>query len=555
VAKAKFERTKPHVNIGTIGHIDHGKTTLTAAITKVLHDKYPDLNEASAFDQIDKAPEEKARGITISIAHVEYQTENRHYAHVDCPGHADYIKNMITGAAQMDGAILVVAATDGPMPQTKEHVLLARQVGVPYIVVALNKADMVDDEEILELVELEVRELLSEYEFPGDDVPVVRVSALKALEGDAEWGDKLMELMNAVDTAIPEPQREVDKPFLMPVEDVFTITGRGTVVTGRVERGIVKVNEEVEIVGIRPSSTKTTVTGVEMFRKLLDQGQAGDNVGLLLRGIKREDVERGQVVVKPGSITPHTNFEGSVYILSKDEGGRHTPFFNNYRPQFYFRTTDVTGVVTLPAGTEMVMPGDNTEMTVELIQPIAMEEGLRFAIREGGRTVGAGRVTKIIKKHLPTGGGTPLCRRPSSGGRAMWARTPIPLGPDRMRSGPPGVPQLRTDTDRQEQKTAMAGQKIRIRLKAYDHEAIDASARRIVDTVTKTGARVVGPVPLPTEKNVYCVIRSPHKYKDSREHFEMRTHKRLIDILDPTPKTVDALMRIDLPASVDVNIQ
>ncbi|RBY76326.1 elongation factor Tu [Geodermatophilus sp. TF02-6] len=397
MAKAKFERTKPHVNIGTIGHIDHGKTTLTAAITKVLHDKYPDLNAVSAFDQIDKAPEEKARGITISIAHVEYQTENRHYAHVDCPGHADYIKNMITGAAQMDGAILVVAATDGPMPQTKEHVLLARQVGVPYIVVALNKADMVDDEEILELVELEVRELLSEYEFPGDDVPVVRVSALKALEGDAEWGDRLMELMNAVDTAIPEPQREVDKPFLMPVEDVFTITGRGTVVTGRVERGVVKVSEEVEIVGIRPSSTKTTVTGVEMFRKLLDQGQAGDNVGLLLRGIKREDVERGQVVVKPGSITPHTNFEGSVYILSKDEGGRHTPFFNNYRPQFYFRTTDVTGVVTLPAGTEMVMPGDNTEMTVELIQPIAMEEGLRFAIREGGRTVGAGRVTKIIK--------------------------------------------------------------------------------------------------------------------------------------------------------------
>lgn len=395
MAKAKFERTKPHVNIGTIGHIDHGKTTLTAAITKVLHDKYPNLNEASAFDQIDKAPEEKARGITISIAHVEYQTENRHYAHVDCPGHADYIKNMITGAAQMDGAILVVAATDGPMPQTKEHVLLARQVGVPYIVVALNKADMVDDEEILELVELEVRELLSEYEFPGDDLPVVRVSALKALEGDAEWGDKLMELMDAVDTAIPEPVREIDKPFLMPVEDVFTITGRGTVVTGRVERGIVKVSEEIEIVGIRPTSSKTTVTGVEMFRKLLDQGQAGDNVGLLLRGIKREDVERGQVIVKPGSITPHTNFEGSVYILSKDEGGRHTPFFNNYRPQFYFRTTDVTGVVTLPAGTEMVMPGDNTEMSVELIQPIAMEEGLRFAIREGGRTVGAGRVVKI----------------------------------------------------------------------------------------------------------------------------------------------------------------
>ena len=397
MAQAKFERTKPHVNIGTIGHIDHGKTTLTAAITKVLHDKYPDLNPFTPFDQIDKAPEEKARGITISIAHVEYQTENRHYAHVDCPGHADYIKNMITGAAQMDGAILVVAATDGPMPQTKEHVLLARQVGVPYIVVALNKADMVDDEEILELVELEVRELLSEYEFPGDDVPVVRVSALKALEGDAEWSEKLMELMNAVDTAIPEPVRDTEKPFLMPIEDVFTITGRGTVVTGRVERGIVKVSEEIEIVGIREGSTKTTVTGVEMFRKLLDQGQAGDNVGLLLRGIKREDVERGQVVVKPGSITPHTNFEGSVYILSKDEGGRHTPFFNNYRPQFYFRTTDVTGVVDLPEGTEMVMPGDNTEMSVQLIQPIAMEEGLRFAIREGGRTVGAGRVTKINK--------------------------------------------------------------------------------------------------------------------------------------------------------------
>ncbi|HEX5016725.1 MAG TPA: elongation factor Tu [Actinomycetes bacterium] len=397
MAKAKFERTKPHVNIGTIGHIDHGKTTLTAAITKVLHDKYPDLNEASAFDMIDKAPEERERGITISIAHVEYQTEARHYAHVDCPGHADYIKNMITGAAQMDGAILVVAATDGPMPQTKEHVLLARQVGVPSIVVALNKADMVDDEEILELVELEVRELLSEYEYPGDDIPIVKVSALKALEGDAEWGEKIVELMNAVDESIPTPERETDKPFLMPVEDVFTITGRGTVVTGRIERGIVKVNEDVEIVGIRPESTKTTVTGIEMFRKLLDEGQAGENVGLLIRGIKREDVERGQVVVKPGTTTPHTNFEANVYILSKDEGGRHTPFFNNYRPQFYFRTTDVTGVVTLPEGTEMVMPGDNTEMSVELIQPVAMDEGLRFAIREGGRTVGAGRVTKITK--------------------------------------------------------------------------------------------------------------------------------------------------------------
>jgi elongation factor Tu len=397
VAKAKFERTKPHVNIGTIGHIDHGKTTLTAAITRVLHDKFPELNKASAFDQIDKAPEERQRGITISIAHVEYQTEARHYAHVDCPGHADYIKNMITGAAQMDGAILVVAATDGPMPQTKEHVILARQVGVPYIVVALNKADMVEDEELLELVEMEVRELLTSYEFPGDDLPVVRVSALKALEGDKEWGDKLMELMDAVDTAIPEPERAVDQPFLMPIEDVFTITGRGTVVTGRIERGVLNVNQEVEVVGIRPTSAKTTVTSIEMFNKMLDSGQAGDNAALLLRGLKRDDVERGQVVVKPGSITPHTEFEGQAYILSKDEGGRHTPFYNNYRPQFYFRTTDVTGVVSLPEGTEMVMPGDNTEMKVDLIQPIAMEEGLKFAIREGGRTVGAGRVVKILK--------------------------------------------------------------------------------------------------------------------------------------------------------------
>ncbi|KDN20742.1 MULTISPECIES: elongation factor Tu [Amycolatopsis] len=397
MAKAKFERTKPHVNIGTIGHVDHGKTTLTAAITKVLHDKYPELNESRAFDQIDNAPEEKQRGITINISHVEYQTEKRHYAHVDAPGHADYIKNMITGAAQMDGAILVVAATDGPMPQTREHVLLARQVGVPYIVVALNKADMVDDEEILELVELEVRELLSSQEFPGDDAPVVRVSGLKALEGDEKWSEAVLELMSAVDDNVPDPVRELDKPFLMPIEDVFTITGRGTVVTGRVERGQINVNEEVEIVGIREKSTKTTVTGVEMFRKLLDSGQAGDNVGLLVRGIKREDVERGQVVVKPGTTTPHTDFEGRVYILSKDEGGRHTPFFNNYRPQFYFRTTDVTGVVTLPEGTEMVMPGDNTDISVQLIQPVAMDEGLRFAIREGGRTVGAGQVTKIIK--------------------------------------------------------------------------------------------------------------------------------------------------------------
>ena len=396
MAKAKFERTKPHVNIGTIGHVDHGKTTLTAAITKVLHDKYPTLNESRAFDQIDNAPEERQRGITINISHVEYQTEKRHYAHVDAPGHADYIKNMITGAAQMDGAILVVAATDGPMPQTREHVLLARQVGVPYILVALNKSDMVEDEELLELVEMEVRELLAAQDF-DEDAPVVRVSALKALEGDATWVKSVEELMEAVDESIPDPVRETDKPFLMPVEDVFTITGRGTVVTGRVERGVINVNEEVEIVGIRPTTTKTTVTGVEMFRKLLDQGQAGDNVGLLLRGIKREDVERGQVVVKPGTTTPHTEFEGQVYILSKDEGGRHTPFFNNYRPQFYFRTTDVTGVVTLPEGTEMVMPGDNTDISVVLIQPVAMDEGLRFAIREGGRTVGAGRVTKIIK--------------------------------------------------------------------------------------------------------------------------------------------------------------
>ena len=397
MAKAKFERTKPHVNIGTIGHIDHGKTTLTAAITKVLHDAYPTLNEASAFDQIDKAPEERQRGITISIAHVEYQTESRHYAHVDCPGHADYIKNMITGAAQMDGAILVVAATDGPMPQTREHVLLARQVGVPALVVALNKCDMVDDEELIELVEMEVRELLSEYEFDGDNIPVVRVAAFPALQGDEKWGQSVLELMAAVDESIPTPERETDKPFLMPVEDVFTITGRGTVITGRIERGIVKVNEEVEIIGIRDVAQKSTVTGVEMFRKLLDEGQAGENVGLLLRGTKREDIERGMVVIKPGTTTPHTNFEANVYILSKDEGGRHTPFFNNYRPQFYFRTTDVTGVVTLPEGTEMVMPGDNTEMSVELIQPIAMDEGLRFAIREGGRTVGAGRVTKITK--------------------------------------------------------------------------------------------------------------------------------------------------------------
>ena len=397
MAKQKFERTKPHVNVGTMGHIDHGKTTLTAAITKVLHDRNPSV-QFTAFDQIDKAPEEKARGITIAIAHVEYETDKRHYAHVDMPGHADYIKNMITGAAQVDGAILVVSAADGPMPQTREHVLLARQVGVPSIVVALNKADMVDDEELLDLVELEVRELLNEYEFDGDNTPIVRVSALKALEGDPEAAEGVLRLMDAVDEYIPEPQRDIDRPFLMSIEDVMTITGRGTVVTGRIEQGQVKVGDDVEIVGLRPTQ-KTVVTGVEMFHKLLDTGQAGDNVGVLLRGIERTDLERGQVLAKPGSITPHTKFEAQVYVLSKDEGGRHTPFFNGYRPQFYFRTTDVTGSVTLPAGVEMCMPGDNVKVTVELMpdSPIAMEENLRFAIREGGKTVGSGVVTKILE--------------------------------------------------------------------------------------------------------------------------------------------------------------
>src|ERR1700736_5033924 len=395
MAKQKFERTKPHLNIGTIGHIDHGKTTLTAAITKVMAERDPKNNNFIAFDQIDKAPEEKQRGITINIAHVEYETDKRHYAHVDMPGHADYIKNMITGAAQVDGAILVVSAADGPMPQTREHVLLARQVGVPSIVVALNKADMVDDEELLDLVELEVRELLTAQEFPGDDAPVIRVSALKALEGDKEWEEKIIELMEAVDSFVPEPVRETDKPFLMPIEDVFTIQGRGTVVTGKVEQGRVKVGDEVEIVGLRPTA-KTVCTGVEMFRKLLDEGQAGDNIGALLRGTKKEEVERGQVLCKPGSITPHTNFEAQVYVLTKDEGGRHKPFFDNYRPQFYFRTTDVTGTIKLAEGKEMVMPGDNTEMVVELIAPIAMEKTIRFAIREGGKTVGAGRVAEIL---------------------------------------------------------------------------------------------------------------------------------------------------------------
>ena len=394
MAKAKFERSKPHVNIGTIGHVDHGKTTLTAAISKVLSDR--GLAEKVDFENIDQAPEERERGITINTAHIEYQTASRHYAHVDCPGHADYVKNMITGAAQMDGAILVVSAADGPMPQTREHILLARQVGVPYIVVFLNKVDMVDDEELLELVEMEVRELLTEYSFPGDDIPIIKGSALGALNGEAQWEDRIMELMDAVDSYIPTPERPVDQAFLMPIEDVFTITGRGTVVTGRVERGIVKVGEEVEIVGIKPTA-KTTVTGVEMFRKLLDSGQAGDNIGALLRGTKKEEVERGQVLAKPGSVSPHTSFKSEVYVLTKDEGGRHTPFFTGYKPQFYFRTTDITGEVNLPDGVEMVMPGDNIEMTVQLIHPIAMEEGLRFAIREGGRTVASGVVATIVK--------------------------------------------------------------------------------------------------------------------------------------------------------------
>jgi elongation factor Tu len=395
VAKEKFERNKPHVNVGTIGHIDHGKTTLTAAITKVLSEKYG--GQSMSFDEIDNAPEEKERGITIATSHVEYETENRHYAHVDCPGHADYVKNMITGAAQMDGAILVVSAADGPMPQTREHILLARQVNVPYVIVFMNKTDMVDDEELLELVEVEVRELLSEYDFPGDDVPVIQGSALKALEGDADQIEKIVELAAALDSYIPQPERPLDKPFLMPVEDVFSITGRGTVATGRIEQGVVHTGDTVEIVGIHPETASTVVTGVEMFRKILDEGQAGDNVGCLLRGVGREDIERGQVLCKPGSITPHTKFKAQVYCLKKEEGGRHTPFFNGYRPQFYFRTTDVTGVANLPEGTEMVMPGDNVEMTVELIQPIAMDEGLRFAIREGGRTVGSGVVTEVVE--------------------------------------------------------------------------------------------------------------------------------------------------------------
>ena len=505
MAKAKFERTKPHVNVGTIGHVDHGKTTLTAAITKVL--SFKNFASFVSYDKIDKAPEERERGITIATAHVEYQTDNRHYAHVDCPGHADYVKNMITGAAQMDGAILVVSAADGPMPQTREHILLARQVGVPYIVVYMNKVDMVDDPELIELVELEIRELLSKYQFPGDKTPIVKGSALKALQSEskdinAPEYKSILELMAAVDSYIPQPKRDIDKPYLMPLEDVFSIAGRGTVVTGRIERGIVKVGDEIEIVGIKPTQ-KTVVTGVEMFRKLLDQGEAGDNVGVLLRGIKKEDVERGMVLAKPGSITPHTKFKAEAYILTKEEGGRHTPFFKGYRPQFYFRTTDVTGVVTLAEGVEMVMPGDNMTCSVELITPIAMDKGLRFAIREGGRTVGAGVITEVIEI------------------REGYAVT----------------------------------QKIRIRLKGYDHRLLDQSAVEIMDTAKRTGAKVSGPIPLPTRINRWTVLRSPHVDKKSREQFEIRTHKRLMDILDPTPQTVDALMKLDLAAGVDVEIK
>jgi elongation factor Tu len=499
VSKEKFERTKPHVNVGTIGHVDHGKTTLTAAITKVMAEA--NGGEVKAFDQIDNAPEERERGITIATSHVEYESPARHYAHVDCPGHADYVKNMITGAAQMDGAILVCSAADGPMPQTREHILLSRQVGVPYILVYMNKADQVDDAELLELVEMEIRELLDSYDFPGDDTPIVIGSALKALEGDtSDIGvPSIIKLVEEMDKYIPEPERAIDGDFLMPVEDVFSISGRGTVVTGRIERGIVKVGEELEIVGIKDTAT-TTCTGVEMFRKLLDEGRAGDNVGVLLRGTKREEVERGQVLAKPKSITPHTKFECEVYILSKDEGGRHTPFFSNYRPQFYFRTTDVTGACDLPEGVEMVMPGDNIKMTVSLIAPIAMEDGLRFAIREGGRTVGAGVVSRVVN-------------------------------------------------------IDMSNQRIRIRLKAFDHRLIDQSAAEIVETAKRTGAQVRGPIPLPTRKERFTILISPHVNKDARDQYEIRTHKRLMDIVDPTDKTVDALMKLDLAAGVDVQIK
>ncbi len=500
MAKEKFERSKPHVNMGTIGHIDHGKTTLTAAITKVLAKTNPKV-QFRAFDSIDNAPEERERGITIAVAHVEYETANRHYAHIDCPGHADYIKNMITGAAQMDGAILVVAATDGPMPQTREHILLARQVGVPYIVVFLNKCDAVEDPELLELVELEVRELLKSYQFPGDKVPVIRGSALKALEGDAKWEKSILELMEAVDKSVPLPQRDVDKPFAMPIEDIFSISGRGTVVTGRVERGKVKVGEEVEIVGFRPT-LKRVVTGVEMFRKLLDEGIAGDNIGLLLRGTEKDDVERGQVICKPGSITPHTKFKAEAYILTKEEGGRHTPFFTGYRPQFYFRTTDVTGDVKLPPRRGDGDAGGQHEC--------------------GDRADHAGGAGEGAALRHPR-------RRPHRRRRRRHRDHRVTLCP--------------------------TGEKIRIRLKAYDHRILDQSTREIVETAKRTGAEVAGPIPLPTTINRWTVLRSPHVDKKSREQFEMRTHKRLIDILEPTPDTVDALMKLDLPPGVDVEIK
>ena len=555
MSKEKFERDKPHVNVGTIGHIDHGKTTLTAAITKTL--STVGGAEAQSFAEIDNAPEEKERGITIATSHVEYETENRHYAHVDCPGHADYVKNMITGAAQMDGAILVVSAADGVMPQTREHILLARQVNVPHVVVFLNKIDQVDDDELVELVEEEVKELLNEYDFPGDDTPIIKGSALKALEGDEEAQKAVFELAAALDSYIPEPVRELDKPFLMPIEDIFSITGRGTVATGRVEQGIVNTGDEVEIVGIH-DTTKTVVTGVEMFRKLLDEGQAGDNIGALLRGTKREEIERGQVLCKPGSITPHTKFKAEVYCLKKEEGGRHTPFFSGYRPQFYFRTTDVTGIANLPEGTEMVMPGDNVEMTIELIQPIAMDPGPAVRHPRGWPHRRLGGRRRRHRVATPTGRASrPPLRRPPGG--ETTAKTY-----DRGGAPPTRGPALYCAVRARERKTretadkvaAIAAQKIRIRLKAYDHDAIDRAAREIVETAERTGASVSGPVPLPTEKNVYCVIRSPFKDKDSREHFEIRTHKRLIDILQPSPKTVDSLQRLDsLPAGVDIEIR